>query len=319
MPAISASAPGKVILFGEHAVVYGQPAIAVPITQVKAKAIVTARPDQPAGWVLIQAPNINLERQLDEFEADHPLAAAIGAAINSIGISQPPAMIVRVTSTIPIAAGLGSGAAVSIAILRAVSEFLGHPLADQQVSALAYEVERLHHGFPSGIDNTVITFEKPVYFQKISPPGENIIAPFQIAEPVTIVIGDSGVSSPTANAVGDVRRAWQKQPAQFEALFSEVGRITERARAALESGDIHTLGPLMNDNQDLLIEMGVSSAHLDRLIAAARLAGALGAKLSGAGRGGNMVALGTPDSAENIASALIAAGATNTIISEIKG
>jgi mevalonate kinase len=319
MPAISASAPGKVILFGEHAVVYGQPAIAVPITQVQAKAIVIARPDQPGGWVNVQAPNIDLDLPLKELTPDNPLAFAINGVFEALGVSHPPAMIVRITSTIPIAAGLGSGAAVSVAIIRAVSEFLGRLLPDQQVSALAFEVEKLHHGTPSGIDNTVITSAQPVYFKKGAPPGENIVETFHAARPFTIVIGDSGISSPTAVAVGDVKRAWRNKPAHFNTLFSRIGIIVDRAKKALEDGDIAAIGPLMNENQDLLVEIGVSSPHLDHLINAAHQAGALGAKLSGAGRGGNMIALVSRDTAEHLSSALKDAGATNTIISEIKG
>ena len=319
MPAISSSAPGKIILFGEHAVVYGQPAIAVPITQVQAKAIVIARPDQPGGWVNVQAPNIDLDLPLKELAPDNPLAFAINGVYEALGVSRPPAMIVRITSTIPIAAGLGSGAAVSVAIIRAVSEFLGRLLPDQQVSALAYEVEKLHHGTPSGIDNTVISSAQPVYFKKSIPPDENIVETFHAARPFTIVIGDSGISSPTAVAVGDVKRAWRNKPAHFNILFTRVGAIVDRAKKALEDGDIAALGPLMNENQDLLVEIGVSSPHLNHLINAAHQASALGAKLSGAGRGGNMIALAPRDNADHIASALKAAGATNTIISEIKG
>jgi mevalonate kinase len=319
MPAISASAPGKVILFGEHSVVYGQPAIAVPVTQVKAKAIVIARPDKPAGWVNVQAPNIDLDLLLAELPTDDPLARAINSVFEALGITQPPAMIVRISSTIPIAAGLGSGAAVSVAIIRAVSEFLGRRLPDRQVSSLAFEVEKLHHGTPSGIDNTVITSGSPVYFKKNPPPGENTVETFQVAAPFTIVIADSGVSSPTAIAVGDVKRAWQNQPEYFETLFARIGAIVEQAKVAIQGGEIAALGPLMDKNQALLVEIGVSSPILSNLIDAAHQADAPGAKLSGAGRGGNMIALASSNSAQQISSALKAAGATNTIISEIKG
>jgi len=164
MPAISASAPGKIILFGEHAVVYGQPAIAVPVTQVRARAIVTAEPRQPAGSVRIQAPIIGLEAWLAELLPEDPLASVARLVFAELGLSQPPALTIRVTSTIPVAAGLGSGAAVSVAIIRALSEFLGRRLPAERVSALAYEVEKLHHGTPSGIDNTVIAYARPVYF-----------------------------------------------------------------------------------------------------------------------------------------------------------
>jgi mevalonate kinase len=318
MPAISATAPGKAILLGEHAVVYGQPAIAVPVSQVRARAIISARPDKQSGWVSVQAPNIGLEAALDELPANHPLSRVIMSVFEATGISQPPALTIRITSTIPIAAGLGSGAAVSVAIIRALSAFLGRPMADEQVSNLAYEVEKLHHGTPSGIDNTVITYEKPVYFTKNGESGAGQVETFRVANPLTIVIGDSGVPSPTGVAVGDVRSAWQKNTVFYEGLFERTGAIVKRARQAIENGDIPLLGQLMDENQELLAQIGVSSDELDRLIEAARQAGAYGAKLSGGGRGGNMIALAPSSAVAEIMDALHAAGATHILVTELK-
>ena len=315
MPAISASAPGKVILFGEHAVVYGQPAIAVPVTQVRARAIVTAEPRQPAGSVLIQAPVIGLEARLAELPPQNPLASVARLVFAELGLSQPPALTIRVTSTIPVAAGLGSGAAVSVAIIRALSEFLGRRLPAERVSSLAYEVEKLHHGTPSGIDNTVIAYARPVYF--VRQQDGNLIETFRVAKPFTILIADSGVPSPTAITVGDVRRAWQAEPDRYQRLFSTVGGIVRAARAAIESGEAGSLGPLMDENHALLCEIGVSSPELERLVRAARKAGALGAKLSGGGRGGNLIALVTPEIAGTVAQALRQAGATGIITTEV--
>ncbi|NIR66532.1 MAG: mevalonate kinase, partial [candidate division Zixibacteria bacterium] len=130
MPAFSASAPGKIILFGEHAVVYGQPGIAVPVTQVQAKAIVQADIDAPPGRIRIQAPEIGFDSNLDELSPLHPFRAAIDLLFKHFGIESSPAFRLQIKSTIPIAAGLGSGAAVTVAILRGISAFLGHPLAD---------------------------------------------------------------------------------------------------------------------------------------------------------------------------------------------
>lgn len=318
MPAISASAPGKIILFGEHSVVYGQPAIAVPVTQVQAKAIITARPDRPAGWVDLVAPNIGLESSLIDLPPDNPLSFVVERVFQETSISRPPAMTIRITSTIPIAAGLGSGAAVSVAIIRALSEFLGQPLPDDRVSALAYEVEKLHHGTPSGIDNTVITYAMPVHFRRNANGKTLLVETFKVAQPFTILIGDSGIPSPTAITVGDVRLDWRADPNTFEEIFEGIGQIVGHSKRAIESGDNKALGTLMDENHALLVRMGVSSPELDKLVRAARQAGALGAKLSGAGRGGNMIALVRPVDAEQVAEALIAAGATNTIITEVR-
>lgn len=313
MPAFTATAPAKIILFGEHAVVYGRPAIAAPVGEVKARAIVAAAPLRPVGEVLIQAPDIGLECLLADLADDHPLARAVNGVLAELGAPRLPACTVRITSTIPVAAGMGSGAAVSVAVIRALSAFLGSPLADERVSALAYEVEKLHHGTPSGIDNTVITHALPVYFVRGQP-----IQILSLPRPFTLVIGDTGVTSPTAVAVGDVRRAWQANPSSYEALFDQVGRIAQAARAAIEAGRTDELGPLMNENQALLRQMGVSSPELERLIQAAREAGSPGAKLSGGGRGGNMIALATDENAASIGRALREQGAVRTLITTIQ-
>lgn len=312
MPATRATAPGKSILFGEHAVVYGYPAIAVPITQVRAAAVVSPSPGKPSGAVQVQAPEIALDSPLNDLPLDDAIAKTIELTLAQLGIPTPPAFTLRISSTIPLAAGLGSGAAVSAAISRAVSAFLGHPLPDEAVNAIAFEVEKIHHGTPSGIDNTVVTYARPVYFIKGQP-----IQTFNVKTPFTIVIGDTGIKVSTAVTVGDVRQGWQADPEKFEPLFEGCGQIAEKARTLIETGQPKALGALMDENQTLLEHIGVSSPELETLIDAARKAGALGAKLSGGGRGGNMIALVPPGQAEIVAEALRAAGAANTITATI--
>jgi mevalonate kinase len=312
MPAIFACAPGKAILFGEHAVVYGRPAIAVPLTQVQVKATVLADPLGPQGRVHVQSPEIQLDSNLADMAADDPIALAIQGLKQALGADHLPSLQLRISSTIPVAAGLGSGAAVSVAILRALSAFLGHPLPDETVSALAYEVEKKHHGTPSGIDNTVITYASPIFFIR----GQ----PFEILQPAeafTLIIADSGVRSPTRVAVGDVRQAWQADTNRYEALFDAIGQVAQQARQVITHGPALALGQLMTENQQLLTQVGVSSAELDFLIETALQAGAAGAKLSGSGRGGNMIALAAEENANKIASALQKAGAKRVIISRV--
>ena len=238
MPAISATAPGKIILFGEHAVVYGQPAIAAPVNQVRARAIISARPDQPRGWINLQAPDIGLESNWEDIPQDHPLVLVIKAVLEATGIDHPPALTVRITSTIPLAAGLGSGTAVSVAIMRALSEFIGRPLRNEKISSLAFEVEKLYHGTPSGIDNTVITFEKPIYFAKNDPGSKGILEAIHVSKPFTIVIGDSGVPSPTAAAVGDVRKAWQEDELNTSSFLKAPVRLSTGQKKPLKAGQL---------------------------------------------------------------------------------
>jgi mevalonate kinase len=312
MPAFSASAPGKVILFGEHAVVYGQPAIAVPVQAVSAKAIITPDIQAPSGRVLIEAAQAGVAGDFSELPESDPLAAAVRAALKELGVSRPPAFKLKVSSTIPMAGGLGSGAAVSVAILRAVSGFLGHPLSEEQVSQLAFEVEKLHHGTPSGIDNTVVTYARPLFFVKEQP-----VEFLEVAAPFTLLIADSGVSTPTRETVGAVRTAWQAEPERHERIFAQIGELARQARKVLAAGDNEQLGPLMDTNHELLQQLEVSSPELDTLVAAARSAGALGAKLSGGGRGGNIIALVKSGTEKIVSAALVDAGAVRVIETKV--
>jgi mevalonate kinase len=227
-----------------------------------------------------------------------------------VGLEQD--LTITVTSTIPIARGLGSGAAVSTAIVRALLEHFDKWLDSRAISDLVFETEKIHHGTPSGIDNTVIAFEKPVYFVK---GGRMEI--FWVQRPFLLVIADTGVQSPTKVAVGDVRRAWEREPVRYEGFFDDIGTIADMGRRAIEQGDIEAMGRLMNENQRLLRLLKVSSPELEGLIGAARQGGALGTKLSGAGRGGNMIALVTQETCSRVSMMLRLAGAKDVIVTEV--
>jgi mevalonate kinase len=312
MPAIAATAPGKIILFGEHAVVYGRPAIAVPVTQVRARAAVIAAPQGKPGEVRFIARDIHLDKNIDQLPVDFPLVLAVTGVAQTLGIRSLPALQIEITSTIPIASGLGSGAAVSVAIARALSAFLGHPLTDSDVSAIAFQVDQRYHGTPSGIDNTVITYAQPVFYVRGAP-----FEWIQPSQPFTVVIGNTGISSPTGIVVKDVNRRWQNAKSEYEKIFDSIGEITLQARNKIEQGPVEELGALMSENQAFLQKLDVSSRELDQLIAAALTAGAAGAKLCGGGRGGNMIALVKDENAAQVAAALRGAGAVNTIITTV--
>lgn len=305
---MKASAPGKIILFGEHAVVYNRPALAVPVMQVHVDVEVTAT-EKPGVW--IHAPIIGLDAELDTLPPGHAVASVILNLFQRFGIPSPNLKI-EIASTIPVASGLGSGAAVSAALIRALNGHFQLSLNDAQINDLVFESEKIHHGTPSGIDNTVITFAKPVYFVKNQP-----IETFKVGKPFTLIIGDTGIPAPTKESVGDVRRLWMRESSFCEDLFNEISQIAIIARRSIESGQPERLGELMDQNHAFLQKLTVSSPELDALVEAARKAGALGAKLSGGGRGGNMIALVNQDSAESVAGALIRAGAKNTIITTI--
>jgi len=304
----SATAPGKIILFGEHAVVYNRPAIAVPVFQVHASATIEPR----AGPVEIDAPDISRHYTLGNAPADDPLAVMIRQTCARLG-KPPKDFSVHIESTIPVARGLGSGAAVSVALARALAGFFQGELSRSEVSALAFEVETLYHGTPSGIDNTVIAFERPVYFVKEHPTES-----FRVERPFTLAIADTGVAASTRSVVGAVRTAWETDRSRYEAIFDRIGTLARAARTAIEFGDVDALGPLMIENQRLARMMGISSAEIDNLTNAAMRAGARGAKLSGAGRGGNVIALVEESTQAKVEQALMDAGAVRVIVTRIE-
>jgi mevalonate kinase len=313
MPHFSASVPGKIILFGEHAVVYGYPAIAVPVNKVQAKVVITPEINAVEPTITIIAPDVGIQDDLDKLPPRNPISDVIQRVKTELKINSIPSCTIKISSTIPITAGLGSGASVSVAIIRSLSGFLGRPLTDKITSMIAFEVEKIHHGTPSGIDNTVVVYNKPVYFIK-NHPLEQLVP----GHPFTIVIGDTGIKVPTKDTVREVRQKWEKNHRKLEILFSGIGSITRTARKSIKKGDWEHLGPLLNENHELLQELGVSSQELDHLVNAAKEAGAEGAKLSGGGKGGNIVALTSQKKAKEIADAIEEAGAVRTIITRVK-
>jgi mevalonate kinase len=160
----------------------------------------------------------------------------------------------------------------------------------------------------------VIAYEQPVYFVR----GESTQL-LRVRRPFWLAIGDTGIASPTRVAVGAVRRGWTANPKKYDALFDGIGAVAAAAKGVLSSGSIAALGRLMDENQALLQALGVSSPELNRLIAAAREAGASGAKLCGAGRGGNMIAVASEPRASEVAEALRRAGAVGVIVTQVGG
>ncbi|PDW03095.1 mevalonate kinase [Candidatus Viridilinea mediisalina] len=305
------SAPAKLILCGEHAVVYGCPALALPLADVRATALVTA--GQHGEGLRLVAPDLNEAWSAHEQSAN-PLSELALEVAAQLGLGQAD-LTITLRSQIPVASGMGSGAAIATALVRALAMYAGQTWDADTIAALVYASEQRFHGTPSGIDNTVVAHERAIWFERRSP--KPLIEPIAIGAPFTLVVGDTGVRSATHLPVGAVRTAWQADPARYEALFAAVATLVGQARSALAQGDHATLGTLLNQNQALLEQIGVSSLELERLVHAARAAGALGAKLSGAGWGGIMLALAPPAAAPTIAAALREAGAVRVLTTEV--
>ncbi len=336
MSTITASAPAKLILCGEHAVVYGRPAIALPLVGIRARAEIA--PGQPGSGISILARDLRRRWRVAD-DPGHPLSELITSTLAHYGApGSTPDLRITIKSTIPIASGMGSGAAVATALVRALAVYLDRDLPPEAISALVYASEQRFHGTPSGIDNTVIAYEQPIWFirqsslpavssqlqeasnneQRTTDNEQRTIEPITIAAPFTLLIGDTGVRSATREPVGHVRQRWQADPARYEALFDQIGRLVTKARSLLAQGDLASLGPLLSQNHILLQQAGVSAPELDALVAAAQQAGVLGAKLSGAGWGGVILALVAPEHQNAVAHALRQAGAKRVIATTVR-
>ncbi len=308
---ISASAPGKIILCGEHAVVYGQPALALPMHGVAATATLTPT---RSGGLRFAAPDLR-ERWSLRSVPSHPLSRLALHTIQRLGLDPSINAVIGLRSTIPIASGMGSGAALGAAVVRVISLHAGQPLAPAAVSELVYESERYYHGTPSGIDNTVVSFGQALWFQRTADGPR--LEPLQIGAPLTLLVADSGVRCSTKITVGLVREQWQANPAALAATCDEIGQVAAAVRARLAAGDLAATGPLLSRNHELLQRLNVSSLELDRLVWAAQESGAWGAKLSGGGGGGVMLALVHPEAAAAVRAALLAVGAAAVLSTTI--
>ena len=223
------SAPAKAILVGEHAVVHGQPAIAVPLSQLRAS--VDARSSaQPLTVSSSHADSAPFYWCQGAPVSVNPLSRAIDLTARYFAVNALQGEL-AIHSDIPAASGLGSGAAVSAALARGVAALLKREIPDDDLNAIVYEVEKLYHGTPSGIDNTVVVYERPLYFVK-----DRSLEFIEINRPFTLVVADTGVPAPTGAAVADVRERMRRQPSRTQDLFSP-NRV---ARAAGQ--DIHRDG-----------------------------------------------------------------------------
>ncbi|HEX3771492.1 MAG TPA: mevalonate kinase [Polyangiaceae bacterium] len=275
---------GKAILLGEHAVVYGVPAVAVGIDRgARATADVTER---GPSRLLVKGWNITVR----EDQTDHDLARAFRALLEVAregeggrkSAAATGAVAVEVEAALPPGGGLGCSAAIGVAIARAVSPHAGA----EGIQARAMAWERVFHGNPSGIDAAVAVRGGCVVFRRGEP-----IEPVRVRGPLQLCIGNTGVASSTKTMVEGVARLRERRPAIVEKSFEGIRALVQNARLAIEAGDRFALGRLMDLNQMLLAGLFVSTPEIERMCSLARDAGALGAKLTGAGGGGCVVAL----------------------------
>lgn len=272
---------GKVILFGEHFVVYGIPAIAAALggkTIAKIEysdkfELIDDRPATPGYKEKKKSQQDDSLRRIFEFL--------------KIDVEKNPIKI-TLLGDLYAASGVGASAASCAAIARALNEHFNIGLDDEGINRIAYEGEKGYHGTPSGIDNTAATYGGIILFKKGDPPK---IERISMKNPIEIVEGNTGLTSDTKSVVEDVAKKREENPEEFERIFNRAKEITEEAKEALINADAERIGALMDENQELLRKIGVSCDELETLIKIAKDNGALGAKLTGTGRGGLMVSL----------------------------
>jgi mevalonate kinase len=289
---ISCSAPGKIYLFGEHAVVYGETAIACSVelrTRVRAEL---------NDSTIIQS---QIGRTGIDFEK-HPYISSVIEKMKEFtpikGVS------LEVDSEIPVGSGLGSSAAVTIACIGALNELFGCGLSLEEIAKIGHEIEIRVQGAASPTDTYVSTFGGVVTI-----PERRKLRILDCG----IVIGDTGIFSSTKGLVANVRKLRESYPELIEPLMASIGRISKIGESLVMAGDYPSIGRLMNVNQGLLDALGVNILELSRLIYSSREAGAFGAKITGAGGGGCMVALTAIDRCMQVAEAMSEAGGKITI------
>jgi mevalonate kinase len=289
---------GKLILMGEHFVVYKVPALVGAVSAyTDCEAVFT---DKPGLEVIDDRPAVPDYKVTKKDEAD----VAIGLVLKHFGIdTEERGLKLHFGGNLCCASGIGASAAQVVAMARALSIALIKEMTEEEINAAGYEGEKGYHGTPSGIDNTAATFGGVLKFQRTD--GDPIFEKKKISEPIRIVYASTGITSSTTKVVGDVKAKKEADPEWFDDLLKKYVALVEKGEKAIDAGDITELGKLLNENHTLCQELTVSCKELDDLVDAAREAGAVGAKMSGTGRGGLMLAL-TPSEEiqEKVAAAL---------------
>lgn len=283
---------GKLILFGEHFVVYKVPALVGAVSAYTDCELQYL--DEPGLEVVDNRPAVPKykEQKYDEgMEAIYLTLNHLGVDVNKRGVK------LTFGGDLCCASGIGASAAQVVSLARAVNLAEGRSMTEDEINAAGYEGEKGYHGTPSGIDNTAATFGGLLRFQRTD--DAPIFDKKSLASPIRIVYASTGITASTTKVVGDVRAKKEADEAWFSNLLGQYKSLVEEGQRAIEAGDLITVGKLMDQNHALLQELTVSCKELDDLVAAAKSAGAIGAKMSGTGRGGLMVALAPTDEVQD--------------------
>ncbi len=291
------SASGKIILLGEHAAVYGKHVLAVPVY-----AAMRASATEAESGVRLIIDDWHLDETIVAGD-DNGAATIVTTIFDQLGL-QGRGCEIRVGSDIPVAVGLGSSAALATVITRALGRCFGLDLDDEAVNAVAFKCEQQSHGNASGVDNTLAVYGQPILFRSGEPPE---FTTFELDPWPPLVVAISATRGKTKEQVSRVRADFEKNRNLYAGVFDQIDRLSVAGADALRGGDYDSLGAMMNVCQGLLNGIQVSTPELERMVDIARRSGAVGAKLTGAGGGGAVVAL-CPACEEAVASAWRSAG-----------
>ena len=275
---------GKVILFNEHFVVYGIPAV---VSAVGAKTTALVERSSGSGYELKderpETPGYKAEKLQQQKESMNIMLKFMNID------TQHNHYVITLGGDLIAASGVGASAASCAAIARAFSQELNLDLSDERINEVAYEGEKGYHGTPSGIDNTAATYGGLIWYRREG--SAQVMERMRLRKPVEVVMGNTGKVTDTKVVVAGVKERKEREPERYQRLFQDADQLVRDARKQLQDFNLEKVGAYMNENHRLLQEIGVSSPDLDALVKLARDSGALGAKLTGTGRGGYMVAL----------------------------
>jgi len=300
----TASAPAKIILLGEHAAVYGKPVLTTAL-DLRARVTTSLRDD---GKIRFIDKKFKIDKTFDPADEPDPekepmTSLILHTARKTFGfLNTESGLDIELDSEIPIASGLGSSASIASATVASVSKELGSEPNLQEIAEVAWDSEHLVHSKSSGVDPFTVTFGGFCRYRR----GE--IEKVDVRDLPEIVVAHTGIDGNTGRLVSFVNERKNKEPEIIEPIIDLVEGITNKGVDAIGKGDWNELGLLMDVNHGLLSALGVSSGELEKLIYAARNAGALGAKLAGAGGGGCMIALCSKEERDSVEDALKRAG-----------
>ncbi len=272
-------APGKIILFGEHFVVKGCPAL-VTAVNLYAKTCIEERNDNKH---YLYSKQLDKKVDLDSNQVDK-WAMSFKTIYQLVRkkYGKPKGFDAIIDSEIPMAAGMGSSAATAVSFTHALLSFIGYKPSKELVNKIAFEAEKIVHVKPSGVDNTIAVYGGLIYYRK----GE--IKPLSIVWPkgYSLIVVDTGIKRNTGLVVKDVLERYYRNPEIMKKIYEAASLITEKALEYIENKNFKQLGELMNINHGLLVAIGVSILETEIVVHKLLSLGALGAKISGAGRGG---------------------------------